>query len=259
MASNFSGSFSLLIITSQDVGAENSFMNIEGSSYAKSVILGGIDGVMAVVGITCACEGGGVDIKTLMIVVSGVIMAQALNIGIGEYLSSQAHRQFIVAEKRRVMWEYKQNPTQKKQIMTELFEAKGMTRADSVLITRKLSQYERFFVDLMITEELKLVLPEDDDAVLLFDSFVMFFSFAGFGCMPLLAYILVPLEIIDTEAVLPVALLISAALLFFLGGLKSIFSSVVWAFSSFEAIVMGTAVGAMAYFTAATVCSIGVV
>jgi DNA damage-binding protein 1 len=129
------------------------------SSYAKSVILGGMDGVMITVGILCASMGGGLATEVLLVVGFSMIIAQALNIGIGEYLSSKAHRQFVLAEKRRAMWEFKHNPLAKREIMSELFESKGMSRGDAELVTRKMSAYERFFVDLMVTEELRLVLP----------------------------------------------------------------------------------------------------
>lgn len=35
------------------------------------------------------------------------IAANALSMGAGEYLSSKAHREFIQAEKRRELWEFK--------------------------------------------------------------------------------------------------------------------------------------------------------
>ena len=35
------------------------------------------------------------------------IAANALSMGTGEYLSSKAHREFVQAEKRRELWEFK--------------------------------------------------------------------------------------------------------------------------------------------------------
>ena len=35
------------------------------------------------------------------------IAANALSMGAGEYLSSKAHREFVQAEKRRELWEFK--------------------------------------------------------------------------------------------------------------------------------------------------------
>lgn len=35
------------------------------------------------------------------------IISNALIMGIGEFLSSKAHREFVLAEKRRSLWEFK--------------------------------------------------------------------------------------------------------------------------------------------------------
>jgi DNA damage-binding protein 1 len=35
------------------------------------------------------------------------IVANAISVGAGEYLSSKAHREFVQAEKRRELWEFK--------------------------------------------------------------------------------------------------------------------------------------------------------
>lgn len=42
----------------------------------------------------------------LVIGVSSVV-ANAISVGAGEYLSSKAHKEFVQAEKRREMWEFK--------------------------------------------------------------------------------------------------------------------------------------------------------
>jgi vacuolar iron transporter family protein len=225
------------------------------SSYAKSIVLGGIDGCMAVLAVICACEAGNLGWETVVIIAISVVFANSLYIGTGEYLSSKAHRQFIMTERRRVLWEFKHNPSHKKKIMSDLFEAKGMTKSDADQITRKMAQYESFFVDLMLMEETQLCLPDDDDASLLYDSFVMFMAFAGFGCLPVLTYVLIPMGVIDREVALPISFVSVSVLLFFLGGLKSTFSNVVWAYSSFEVLVMGLVSGGLSYFVSYSVAS----
>ena len=72
--------------------------------------------------------------------------------------------------------------------MVKRFVSRGMAKADAELCVSKMAQYEGFFVNLMVTEELGLQLPEDDDAVLLTDAFLMAISFAVFGSLPLIVY-----------------------------------------------------------------------
>ena len=221
------------------------------SPLAKSVILGGIDGVLSSVGLICGCVGGDVHWSSLLIAGFTIIVANAVNIGISEYLSSKAHRSFVLAEERRLLWTYKHNPEMRIRIMVDVFESKGMTKSDAEVVVKKMSQYESFFVSTMLTEELGLTHPDDDDSVLLLDSFVMFISFAGFGFVPLLPYWLIPLELLEADKVFAYSLGVSGALLFFLGGLKSTFKSnfgtIAWSYSSFEVLFMGAIIGILAY------------
>ena len=229
------------------------------SPLAKSVILGGIDGIISSLCVICGCVGGNVEWKSLLIAGFSVIIANALNIGIGEYLSSQAHRRFVLAEERRLMWTFKQNPDLRIKLMSDVFESKGMTTNDAQVVVQKLSQYDSLFVSTMLTEELGLTHPEEDDAVLLLDSFVMLISFAGFGLVPLLSCCLVPLQLVDEDNVFSYTMLISAALLFFLGGLKATFKanfgSIAWSYSSFEVLFTGAVVGALAYVVGSFISS----
>ena len=206
------------------------------------------------------CVGGGVESKSLLIAGFAVVIANSLNIGIGEYLSSQAHRRFVLAEERRLMWTFKHNPDLRIKLMSDVFESKGMTSNDAQVVVKKLSQYDSLFVSTMLTEELGLTHPEEDDAVLLLDSFVMLISFAGFGLVPLLWCCLVPLKLVSEENVFPYSMFLSAALLFFLGGLKATFKanfgSVAWSYSSFEVLFTGAIVGTLAYVVGSFINSI---
>ena len=72
--------------------------------------------------------------------------------------------------------------------MVMRFIARGMGKVDAELCVAKMAQYETFFVNLMVTEELGLRLPDDDDGKLLTDAFLMTVSFGLFGSLPLVVY-----------------------------------------------------------------------
>ena len=85
-----------------------------------------------------------------------------------EFLSSKAHVEFVKAEKRRGLWEFRNYREQELKGMTKRFEEKGMSRADSELVVAKMSLYEGLFVNFKVSEDLGLQLPEDkDDALIL--------------------------------------------------------------------------------------------
>ena len=65
-----------------------------------------------------------------------------------------------------------------------------MLLKDAEIVVNKMAQYETFFVNMLVTEELGIRIPDQDDEYLLKDSFVMFVSYFGFGSIPLLVYFL---------------------------------------------------------------------
>jgi hypothetical protein len=46
--------------------------------------------------------------------------------------------------------------------MIEIYESKGVSHADAVLVINTLAKYKDFFVDVMMTQELELQVPEKD-------------------------------------------------------------------------------------------------
>lgn len=52
-------------------------------------------------------KGGELPWKSIVIVGISAIIANSISVGISEFLSSKAHKEFIQAEKRRELWEFK--------------------------------------------------------------------------------------------------------------------------------------------------------
>jgi vacuolar iron transporter family protein len=133
--------------------------------------------------------------------------------------------------------------------MVKRFVSRGMGEADAKVVVSKMAQYEGFFVNLMVTEELGLQLPEDDDASLLTDAFLMALSFALIGCLPLLTYFLgmaTALKL-DDQQLFIIGAVVSGLLLFALGSMKSCFSNVLWVLSGFESLLVAAICAAAAF------------
>ena len=57
--------------------------------------------------IIAAAAGGNCSWHIVLVIGLSSIAANALSMGAGEYLSSKAHKEFVQAEKRREMWDFK--------------------------------------------------------------------------------------------------------------------------------------------------------
>lgn len=75
----------------------------------------------------------------------------AAYVALSEFLSAKAHRDFLLAERRRAVWEFKHFKDQEMKEMELRFIAKGMSRKDAESVVLKLSGYENVFVGLMVS------------------------------------------------------------------------------------------------------------
>ena len=199
----------------------------------------------------CVISGANLSWKVVVVLGAANVAASSFSTGISEFLSSKAHREFIQAEKRRELWEFKHNKDREILQMVNRFESRGMARLDAQQVVNKMAQYETFFVGLMVSEQLGLQLPEDDDALLITDAFVMFVSFGAFGALPVLLYCVGTLGLLSEQNLFLLSTSISLAILLVLGVIKSTFSASNWIFSAMETLFVGAACSAMSYFVGA--------
>ena len=113
---------------------------------------------------------------------------------------------------------------------------------DSDARTPRASRYKTFFLNIMMTEELCLPVPEEDDNInSLKDGFVMFCSFAFFGMLPILGFAIVPMldPNLSEHDLFMVACVITGLALFGLGAFKARFNEKFYLRSGLETVVLG--------------------
>ena len=77
----------------------------------------------------------------------------------------------------------------------------------------------------------------------------MFLSFAAFGAMPLLGYVVIPILFPDLEehVLFEAACIVTGLVLFLLGSLKSIFATSSWFWSGIETLLLGGTCATVAF------------
>ncbi|CAM9345789.1 unnamed protein product, partial [Ectocarpus fasciculatus] len=151
----------------------------------RSIVFGGLDGILSSLTILSAAIGGQLPVRVVVIIGVSCVVANGLAVGLGEYLSSKAHYKYVLAERRREQYDYKNYRDEEVRSLVSLFRSQGMSTDDAELVVGKLSKYENLFVNLMLTEEKGLVLPEDTEFELCTDAGLMFLAFGCFGSIPL--------------------------------------------------------------------------
>lgn len=134
--------------------------------------------------------------------------------------------------------------------MVEIYEDKGMNHEDAVLVVETMAKYKEFFVDIMMSQELELQVPEENHVTeSMKEGGVMFCAFAFFGALPLLGYVIIPEAFPDwgTECLFISACVITACVLFFMGAIKSFFTTQHWMQAGSETLLLGGACATVAF------------
>jgi len=102
-----------------------------------------------------------------------------------------------------------------------------MSNEDATLVVNTMAKYKDLFVDIMMQQELELQVPDEDHVQeSMKEGAMMFLSFAGFGALPLLGYVIIPVSFpsLGEDALFKAACIVTGLVLFLLGSVKSKFS-----------------------------------
>ncbi|PWU96410.1 putative Vacuolar iron transporter 1 [Trypanosoma cruzi] len=194
------------------------FHSSTASDYIKSVVFGGLDGIMTTFAIVAAAVGSNNSYVTILIFGFSNVIADGFSMGFGEYVSGEAERENALAERRREEWEVENAFDLEVDEMVQIYEAKGLSHEDATTIVNIISKDPKLFVDFMMTEELGLLLDLSDVHGPKKQGAVMFISFVMFGFLPLLAY--VPGKGRGVDVVFVFSCLLATVSLLVLGSLK---------------------------------------
>lgn len=160
------------------------------SEYLKSIVFGGMDGIMTIFALAASAAGAGANYQTVLIFGFANQLADAFSMGFGEFISSSAERDNAMSERDREMWEVENCFDAEVQEMIELYIKRGLSEEDATRIVQIMSKNPITFVDFMMVDELGLMVDVSDAWRPAKQGLVMFSSFVIFSCIPLLAYLI---------------------------------------------------------------------
>lgn len=216
----------------------------EQGRYIKSAVYGGLDGIVTTFAVVAGVAGAALSSGVVLILGFANLLADGLSMAIGDYLSTRAEQQYEAAERQREQWEVEHYPEGEKRELIELYVDKGMPEADAEKIVDILSRHQQAWVDVMMTEELGIVESTESP---LANALVTFCSFALFGLVPLLVYLLARFAPALGAHTFVIASLATAMTLFVLGALKVRVTGQHWFRSGLETLVVGGLAAIAAY------------
>ncbi len=166
------------------------YHQIIGSDVVKSIIFGGLDGIITTFSIICSSYASNLTVHTIMVLGFANVLADAISMGHGDYFSEKTELDYIKTQYAREKWEMENYPQGELNEMIKIYERKyNINYTEARHILTSMSKYPDLFVDHMMVLELDLM-PPDDNQNPYKNGIITFFSFLFFGCVPLIVFIL---------------------------------------------------------------------
>jgi len=188
--------------------------------YIKSIVFGGLDGIITTFAIVSGVAGANLSTEVMLVLGFANLLADAISMGFGDYLSSQAEIDFGIGERKREEWEMENFEEGELQEMIDIYTDKGFSSEDANLILKTMIKNRSFFLDHMMVQELG-ILPVQDGSSPAKNGVVTTLSFIIFGSMPLFAFLLLQLFDLPFDVEFTVACVLTIVTLLILGIVKS--------------------------------------
>ena len=106
----------------------------------KSVVFGGLDGILTSFAVIAGAAGAHLGPVAVLAMGISNVLADAVSMGAGEWLSSRSYSNFVRKELERETWELENFPEGEVLEMIELYEQRGMSREDAEVVIMRMAK-----------------------------------------------------------------------------------------------------------------------
>lgn len=192
-----------------------------GSEYVKSIVFGGLDGIITTFSIVAAVAGASLSPEIVIMMGFANLLSDGISMGLGDYLSESAEIEYIRSEKARELWEIENVPEKELAEMIDIYKTKGVSTDDANAILATMMKYKDLFLEHMMIMELGLQIP-DDNANPAKNGLVTFGSFVTFGSVPMWVYVIIwGTDYADERGTFGIACAFTALTMFVLGSTQA--------------------------------------
>ncbi|EGC32641.1 hypothetical protein DICPUDRAFT_81525 [Dictyostelium purpureum] len=203
----------------------------ESGEFIKSIVFGGLDGIITTFAIVAAATGAGLTRGVILIVAFANLLGDAIGMAVGDYVSELAEEDQIKLEQSKLEKQIEENPEEQKLVLVELYEDKGFTNEQAKRIVELLFPYRKTVTSIMMMEEHGAVAEDEEDGGSKYgaikSALVTFGSFLICGGIPLLSYLCSGHYNIpgDFDKIFIISIALFACVLFALGCFKGYVSN----------------------------------
>jgi vacuolar iron transporter family protein len=223
------------------VHAEKHFTS---SNFVRDIVIGMSDGLTVPFALAAGLSGAVQN--TRLIVIGGLaeIAAGSIAMGLGGYLAARGDAEHYEQERLREEREIIEIPEEEKAEVSRVFEAYGLTKAQSMPIVEALSEHPKSWVDFMMRYELGLEAPDPRRAITSASTIAA--SYVAGGLIPLSPYIILDNAVRGLE----LSAVVTLAALGIFGYMKGLFTGTGPLRSATQTMVIGGLAAAAAFLLA---------
>lgn len=219
-------------------------MQNNNGKYIKSIVYGGLDGIVTTFAVVAGSVGGELALKVILILGFSNLLADGFSMAVGDYLSTKSQNEYEKMIRQNEQLEIATHHEQEVKRMKESFVDQGVEKEDADLIVKTLAKYEKPFIKQVRKEKYG---TDSVEELPLKNALATFLSFSLFGVVPLLTYVFsLRLPILIQNSFL-IASILTGITLFILGAVKSKINHSNWLKSGIEMLVVGGLAAVVAY------------
>ena len=159
----------------------------------REALFGMQDGIVSTLAVASAVSGATGDRFPILVAGLASALAGVFSMGAGEYLSSKSQREIYLAQIENEREEVRDRPEEAQAEVAFMLEQEGLSEAAAHRVSRELATEPTVLLKTMVEKELGLVLEEGRSA--LQGAIVMGTAFGVASLVPLLPYILLPVDV----------------------------------------------------------------
>lgn len=198
-------------MSSDPIRAHEEIHYVDRVGWLRAAVLGANDGIISTAALLTGVAAAGADKTTLLVTGMAGLVAGAVSMAAGEYVSVSSQKDLEQADIAREKDHIENNPDEELEELAAIYEARGLSADLAVQVAKALS--EKDALQAHIRDELGL--DEDHQANPVVAALSSAVTFAGAALLPLMAAYFAPSE--HTALWLLISTLLSLALLGALG------------------------------------------
>ncbi|ALM09587.1 MAG TPA: hypothetical protein DEB30_04825 [Candidatus Peribacter riflensis] len=168
--------------------------------YIQDIVLGGNDGIVTTFAVVAGTAGA--HLASVVVVILGLanLLADGISMGAGVFLSLRSEHDRALRVRKEEAQEIEDDPEIEREEVRHAFRAKGFSGELLENVVATITADKERWVDVMLHEEHGITGSEQDRPV--FKGLMTFCSFAFFGAIPLIPYLLPVPDALRFEAAL---------------------------------------------------------